>query len=254
VIKMMDHEHIVSLYRSDKHLYERFLNSVYNFFSINPALNSGDLPIIHSMKMRLKDENHLIDKINRKHSTSNPITADNLFERVTDLAGLRVLYLYQNQFAKIHNQIMKQIHDEEWAFYEQPKAFTWDPEVQEFYESLDISCELKETHYTSVHYVVKPRASSTLSCEIQVRSLYEEIWGEIDHFLNYPYPTASIACKEQLRVLSKLTSTGTRFVNSIFNSIEEYNHLYEVSRDSGLCYTKEADISSEKSGGASITD
>ncbi|WP_315782452.1 hypothetical protein [Bradyrhizobium sp. SZCCHNPS1003] len=30
------------------------------------------------------------------------------------------------------------------------------------------------------------RPDSPLSCEIQVRTLFEEIWGEIDHQLNYP--------------------------------------------------------------------
>jgi len=64
--------------------------------------------------------------------------------------------------------------------------------------------------------VVKPQAGSPLTCEIQVRTLFEEAWGEIDHALNYPRATEILACKEQLRVLAKLASTGTRLADSIF--------------------------------------
>ena len=67
-----------------------------------------------------------------------------------------------------------------------------------------------------------PKANSPIKCEIQIRTLYEEIWGEIDHYINYPTPTNSIACREQLRVLSKLSVTGTRLADSILNSHDEF--------------------------------
>ena len=73
-----------------------------------------------------------------------------------------------------------------------------------------------------MHYLVKPNNNSDLCCEIQVRTLFEEIWGEIDHAINYPHQTDSVACREQLRVLSKLVSTGTRLSDSIFRSYNEY--------------------------------
>lgn len=77
-----------------------------------------------------------------------------------------------------------------------------------------------------------PKENSPIKCEIQVRTLYEEIWGEIDHYINYPYPTDSIACKEQLRVLSKLSVTGKRLADSILNSHHEYLELQrQISRD-----------------------
>ncbi|MFR8768448.1 MAG: hypothetical protein ACLVGF_12035 [Eubacterium sp.] len=84
---------------------------------------------------------------------------------------------------------------------------------------------IRDTYYTSVHYVIKPNNElSNITCEIQVRTLFEEIWGEIDHTINYPHPTEIIACKEQLRVLAKLVSTGTRLADSIFRT---YNDVSE---------------------------
>ena len=56
---------------------------------------------------------------------------------------------------------------------------------------------------------------SPVSCEIQVRTLLEEVWGEIDHLVNYPKPTDNVACREQIGVLARLVSAGSRLADSI---------------------------------------
>ena len=205
-------------YSENKHLFERFLNGVVDFFRLEPSLNQYGTPVIHTIKSRLKDEDHLKDKIFRKWNDENPISGDNIFEKVTDLAGVRVLHLYQDQFPVIHACIMNQMESQEWVFQEQPKVYSWDPEAIEFFRSIGLVPEIKASYYTSIHYVVKPKANSNICCEIHVRTLFEEIWGEIDHSMNYPHPTDNRACQEQLRVLSKLVSTGTRLADSIFRT------------------------------------
>ncbi|MEG0378647.1 MAG: hypothetical protein RR614_09240, partial [Eubacterium sp.] len=114
------------------------------------------------------------------------------------------------------------VKQKEWILAEAPKAYTWDPESRKFYENLEINTEVKDSFYTSVHYLIKLNNGNNLCCEIQVRTLFEEIWGEIDHAINYPHPIDSVACSEQLKVLSKLISTGTRLSDSIFKSYNEY--------------------------------
>lgn len=222
-------ENAIRRYATEKYSFQLFMNGIYDFFKLQPTLNSGKLPIVHSLKSRLKDEEHLREKIERKWSDQNPITSENIFDRITDLAGVRVLHLYQQQFSIIHTQIQSRIIGGDWVYNEPPKAYTWDPEVKKYYEVIDIACEIKDTYYTSVHYVVKPRPDSHIKCEIQVRTLFEEVWGEIDHYFNYPHKTDSVACREQLRVLSKLTSTGTRLADSIFNSFEEFTSLKNLN-------------------------
>lgn len=209
-------------YRSEKFPLKQFLKRVYNFFSDHPELNEGPLPIVHSIKYRLKNEEHLAEKIKRKWEIYHGIDGNNVFNNITDIIGVRILHLYQAQFPKIHQEILNQIDEQEWYFFEPPKAYTWDPESEAFYKDLNITCEVKDSFYTSIHYIVEPRENSPIKCEIQVRTLFEEIWGEIDHFLNYPEENQSIACREQLRVLAKLSSTGTRLADSIFSSHEEF--------------------------------
>lgn len=215
---------VIEFYRSDEtqSLLEQFLNQVEVFFKTNSTLKKRK--VIHSIKTRMKDPEHLRDKLQRKQSKGIIVTKNNLFGEVTDLNGVRILHLYQQQFPVIHKEIMDKIHElEDWALVEPPKAYTWEPESQKFFEDLGIHTEVKDSSYTSVHYVVKPNnTKSTVTCEIQVRTLFEEIWGEIDHTINYPHPTESIACREQIRVLAKLVSTGTRLADSIFRTYDEH--------------------------------
>ena len=214
-------DEIIQPYIEEKHLFTKFMNGIVDTFVLEPTLNQYGNPIIHTVKNRLKDIDHLKKKIERKWDVENPLTPENLFERVTDLAGVRVLHLYQDQFEAIHQHIMKQIDNKDWVFYEKPVAYSWDPETDEYFKSLGLNTKIKDSYYTSIHYVVKPKIESNICCEIQVRTLFEEIWGEIDHTINYPNPTDNRACREQLRVLSKLVSTGTRLADSIFRTHTE---------------------------------
>lgn len=221
---MNTEDKIVLAYLNPEKQYElkAFLQTVLFFFENNPALKG----IVHSVKSRMKDPEHLKDKIQRKLKSGKIIDENNLFTVVNDLIGVRVLYLYQDQFQLIHNELLKKVDEtKDWMFVEAPKAYTWDPETREYFEKLNIHTEVRDTYYTSVHYVIKPNNElSNITCKIQVRTLFEEIWGEIDHTINYPHQTEIIACKEQLRVLAKLVSTGTRLADSIFRT---YNDVSE---------------------------
>lgn len=214
----------VKAYEDKRFEYKQFLVGVEVFFKEHPLLNKKNRPIIHSIKSRLKEPSHLEEKLNRKLKKGIEIDENNIFDTITDFIGVRVLHLHQQQFESIHKAINDKIATGDWIFVESPKAYTWDPESESFYKSLGLETEVRDTFYTSIHYLVKPNNKNFVCCEIQVRTLFEEIWGEIDHTINYPAPTESIACKEQLRVLSKLVSTGTRLADSIFKSHTEHQN------------------------------
>ncbi|WP_372088229.1 hypothetical protein P7L79_00010 (plasmid) [Tistrella mobilis] len=200
-----------------------FMNGVEEYFATHPNLRRENKSVIHSTKKRIKDIDHLRDKIERKNAVGRDITPENLFHKVTDIAGVRILLLFQGHFSVVDNAIRRKIENGDWVFNESPKAFTWDPEASRFFSSFDVEVQTRDTFYTSVHYLIKPRKESHVCCEIQVRTLFEEIWGEIDHMINYPHKTDNASCKEQLMVLSKIVGAGSRLVDSIQRSIEENN-------------------------------
>jgi ppGpp synthetase/RelA/SpoT-type nucleotidyltranferase len=180
-------------------------------------MNSGRPPLIHSVKSRLKAEDHLREKIRRKYVAEGAITfpPEDLGIRVTDLSGVRVMHLHQTQFTKIRELLSAKIASGDWYSVE-TKAFTWDPESAAYFRALGLEPEVRDTFYTSVHYTIRPNETSKLVCEIQIRTLFEEIWGEVDHTLNYPDKTKIRSHQEQLRVLSKLVGAGSRLLDSIF--------------------------------------
>lgn len=217
-MSMEDVNEIVATYEDEKHYFERFMNGVVDTFKLEPKLNEYGNPIIYTIKSRLKDPDHLRDKIARKWDDENLLTPDNVFNRITDLAGVRVLHLYQDQFKALHEHVQKQVENGDWFLKENPVVYSWDPESTNYFKELGLDPKIKDSYYTSIHYVIMPKANSNICCEIQIRTLFEEIWGEIDHTINYPHPTENLSCKEQLRVLSKLVSTGTRLADSIFRT------------------------------------
>ena len=118
---------------------------------------------MHSVKWRMKDPDHLRKKLERKilegKKKGKPyrVTTKNLFWKVSDLAGLRILHLYTQQADDI-NRGLKTIFDEElFTVVEGPTARTWDDESREFFKSVNIRTMKSPSLYTSVHYVIKPR-------------------------------------------------------------------------------------------------
>ena len=211
---------IIDALEEELSTYEYFMKNVRNFFETTKVKKH-----VHSVRSRLKDTEHLIEKIHRKNledevlpeeERKGPITRKNIFSRITDIAGIRILHLHLSQFENIHNEIMKAIDEGEYALVEKPKAYTWDPESTAYFERLGLPPHVKESFYTSIHYVIKPNGTTkTTCCEVQVRTLLEEVWGEIDHTMNYPVVHTSEECKEQIKILARLIGTGSHLADSI---------------------------------------
>jgi putative GTP pyrophosphokinase len=203
---------ILLQYKSDYGDLELLRRHVVDFFSLHPKVSGH----VHSVKSRQKDPDHLRDKVDRKWNDKDPINAENLHRKITDLVGVRVLLLHQEKFANVKDAIDFRIAKREWTLVEPPKAYTWDPEAKSFFERLGYEVSTKESFYTSVHYVLKQSEESPICCELQIRTLFEEIWGEVDHSINYPEKTKIPSCRDQILVLAKLIGAGSRLVDSIF--------------------------------------
>lgn len=210
-------EDLLEVYREKKRLFELFSQQVVSEFLTEPSLNTGSPTVIHSVKSRLKGEVNFIEKIKRKKDTGRYLTKNNIFSEITDCAGIRILHLHQQQYKEIHDFIKRKVKCKSWKLIEKPIAYTWDPESEVFFKSFDLRTSVKPSYYTSVHFLIAPANNQHgVCCEVQVRTLFEEIWGEIDHSINYPKASNKMASIEQLRVLSKLVSTGSRLADAIF--------------------------------------
>jgi putative GTP pyrophosphokinase len=180
-------------------------------------------PEVHSFKVRLKSAKSLRDKLNRQWEVATgkgkafKITSENFYLKFNDLVGGRILHLNLSQFAQIHEAIMAEVQRNGYRLHKgMPQAKSWDPESKVYFSSLGINWVEKESLYTSVHYeLTMPGRKPNRTFEIQVRTLAEELWGEIDHVYNYPHKTSSVAIREQILVLARTTSASTRLVDAI---------------------------------------
>lgn len=211
---------LVGVYKENRHVVGIILDQLTGVILGSPEL----MKHVHSTKSRLKDVGHLEGKLRRKFleakskGTSFSITERNLLTRINDLAGLRILHLHTRQMSEIDRELRRALQQFGFRLHEKPTASTWDDESRTFFESIGIKWRRSANLYTSVHYVVKSNSNLEATCEIQVRTLAEELWGEVDHTLNYPTPSTIHACREQIRVLARVTSSCSRLVDSIFQS------------------------------------
>jgi len=121
----------------------------------------------------------------------------------------------------INKAILSCLNEARYPIAEGPIAKTWDDETREYFQAIGIAAEQSLTMYTSVHYVIASNSRTPSTCELQVRTLADEVWGEVDHTINYPHPSESVECREQIKVLARVTSSCTRLVDSIFKSHDE---------------------------------
>lgn len=213
-------EKMVRSYIDNKNLISTMLSQ-----AVTAVQGSADLMSnVHSLRWRVKDPDHLRDKLIRKMTEAKlagkkfDISVSNMFERINDLAGMRILHLHTSQIVELHRDLGKLFHSYRYQVIEDAKARTWDDEYRDYYRSIGIQTVNSPKMYTSVHYVVSPNLAESFTCEIQVRTLAEELWGEVDHSMNYPHETSIEACKTQIRVLARVTSSCSRLVDSIYKT------------------------------------
>jgi ppGpp synthetase/RelA/SpoT-type nucleotidyltranferase len=203
------------------------------------------IKMIHSVKWRTKDQYHLIDKLRRKFLEDPPkrITLENIFTPggVTDLGGIRILHLYRQQWKAIHNFIVetrwggrceiiekkayiRRADKREYAryfdeiIYEKPQMGSWQ----------NRRSRRRSSDYTSLHYVMRvldyaPKRGTNLRdvyVECQVRTVFEDGWGEVDHDVRYPFDTTEMV-KDQLHILSQ----SAHIANDIATALESLNSL-----------------------------
>ena len=183
--------------------------------------------VVHSINHRVKDPEHLIEKIIRK-KLSKPnmtITLKNYTKKVTDLIGIRVLHLFKEDWKNIHEYIINT-----WPTVEKPKANIRKGDSGNLIDSFKAKgCKIVEHPfgYRSVHYIVKVNHNrKTFVSEIQVRTIFEEGWSEIDHKIRYPYDIDNTILANFLVIFNRLAGSADEmgsYVNYLHNELNNIN-------------------------------
>jgi len=144
---------------------------------------------IHTVRSRVKDPEHLIAKLIRKTATRKEtkgndfqFTVDNYQDEITDLIGVRAIHIFKEEWESIHQFITST-----WKVIETTANVREGDDTRKFNE-LNITIDSRNTGYRSVHYLIEFHPTNKrVVAEIQVRTIFEEGYGEIDHQLRYPH-------------------------------------------------------------------
>lgn len=193
---------------------ENFLMENFNVHSSS----NGDIPL-HSIRGRVKSPEHLVEKIIRKRGKEHSykykdIDVSNYKSIVRDLIGIRILVLAKEEWEGIFDEIVSlfpQNDSSDIRMVESPKAYTRYGDRDVFKGK--IVSEHSNKGYRSQHYVI---CFKGVYCEIQVRTLSEEVFGEFDHKVKYPYRDNNKFLIRYSNTLSQLLDSVDELISTCF--------------------------------------
>jgi ppGpp synthetase/RelA/SpoT-type nucleotidyltranferase len=189
----IDKEKIIISFLRKKDKYIKFAEFFLKLLREDPLFPKES---IHTTIYRLKDEIRLIEKIeilNKKIENGiGQIDDNNYHEVVEDLLGVRIICLRLSDVENVE-EYLKILSTEQILTFINP------PEHKKSFilpvtpgNSMPVDINLSSTGYSSIHYQIKlgknsdpPDAFKNLCLELQLRTILEEAWGEIDHKYRY---------------------------------------------------------------------
>jgi putative GTP pyrophosphokinase len=155
---------------------------------------------------RVKRPESVVDKILRKpHSFPDGVQPESI-QRMSDALAGRVIVYFLSNLPLIHRELLNNPRLE--VSREDPPVAYLSEDLAHRLGLTDIQRSRKESGYASLHYVVRFRDSGLPPerrpwIEVQVRTLAEDIWGEIEHLLGYRTEKhTSFAVRRQFQILS----------------------------------------------------
>lgn len=135
---------------------------------------------IESIAYRIKDKEECINKFKRKYfeevrRLGSPYRID---DYITDLLGVRIVCLYQNEIAKIQDILSRNF---EFVHVNDKIKTLEETENQFGYKSLHIDLKLNGARRDEAAAL----GVSELPFEVQVRTIIQDAWSVLDHKIKY---------------------------------------------------------------------
>ena len=184
---------------------------------------------VHSVRWRVKNAEHLMEKIVRKTTKRSGyynkeylnISVENYIEMVTDLIGIRALHLFKQDCVEVINEL-----EDTWEKSEAITAYIRKGDSEKEYKEQD-AWEVKEhkAGYRSIHFVFSTSPyKSKVFVEVQVRTIFEEGWSEIDHKIRYPNFSNNADIGAFLDIFNRLSGSADEmgsFVKALSTMIQQ---------------------------------
>lgn len=218
------YDEVEEYYNKHKSSWKQLLKNIEK--EIVKARDLEDIPA-YSTKCRIKTVDSIYLKTKRKNTT---------LDKITDYAGLRILCLFEEDLSIVHGKLLEIMKKENLSItnfkiynfkddYFRKKFITTlqtafpnitEPEVDE-----------KLSGYKSIHYIVTINHGGYICpLEIQLRTLLQDVWGELEHALSYKRGVIHPHIKKSFLLLSRDIETN----DSLMSHLKEI-HNKETKKD-----------------------
>ncbi|MBU5225921.1 RelA/SpoT domain-containing protein [Clostridium senegalense] len=223
-------------------IYNDFIQSRENYetqaeFISNIVKNACN---VHTVKARVKNAERLIEKIIRKtrdrkekYGEDFNFTIENYKDEINDLIGIRAIHIFKQEWESIHQFILNT-----WKVTEMTANVREGDDTSRF-EELGIQIHSRKSGYRSVHYLIEfyPTSQKVIA-EIQVRTIFEEGYGEIDHQLRYSHKEIPKVLEANLLLFNRIAGSADEmasFINLLNDNLGsvkcEYNKVLKEKEE-----------------------
>lgn len=213
---------VLAQYDREYRKYERFAEEVEH--QIKCILEEEGI-ICNAVTCRLKERDSLSKKIDDKKDKYRSLS------ELTDIAGVRVITYYDSDVERVCQIVEREFSVDRENSIDKRKAL--DP---------------KSFGYCSVHYVVSMseerlklpecRAYAGMKCEIQIRTVLQHAWAEIEHDLGYK---REIAIPRDIRRSFSRLAGLLEIADKEFQEIREFLTDYQQEMEEKMEHPGKAD-------------
>jgi len=190
---------------------------------------------VQRTRLRIKRFESVLDKIIRKPELFPDGLHPNSIARMTDALGARIIVYFISQLALLDREINSST-EFEVAPHAPPIAYLG-RDLHEHLGLTHLRRADKESGYASIHYLVRLREPAVSNgdnpwFELQLRTLCEDLWGEIEHVLGYkPEKRTSFAVRKQFRIISRSLETIDDHFNFLYEELSRYQEERPIVDD-----------------------
>ena len=201
----------VKWYQNHRHNYSDLRAEVEVI--LREALNENEI-IFHSIESRVKTAESFREKASRS-KYSDPIN------EITDLTGIRIITLFEKEIHQI-SDIIKNLFKIDYARSED-KADLLDADKMG-YKSIHYIAELSQEKISETEL----ESFAGLKFEIQIRSILQHAWAEIEHDRNYKFKgKLPKNLQRRFYALAGMLEIADREFNTLAEEVEKFRQKNE---------------------------
>ncbi len=228
-------EAILISFMKENEKYKRLAEFIVGLIQDDPRVPAESL---HTITYRIKDELRLIEKIDMLNSRAKTveelISETNYQAGIADLLGVRIICLRLSDVGKIEEYLNLLAQEKIIRVVkgpEQKNTLVLPLDRGEFFSE---GTDLRYTGYSSIHYRMQLAEYSNadpdlqaLHFELQLRTILEEAWSEIDHKYRYVWSRSGIHLPEHIHTgfsnLSAFLQVAALHAEYLCRSAEVFN-------------------------------